>query len=427
MTASSSTERPAFARYDAVLVDLDGVIYRGSDPITEAPEAIRRIRAAGTPLVFLTNNSSRTPEEVVEKLSSMGVEASPREVMTSALATAAMFERDPEAAPRTAFVIGRRGIREALTSIGVELAPVDAERADAVVIGWDDQATYGDLRTAGLLVQRGARLIGTNPDGSYPAPDGLWPGAGALLAAVVATTGAAPTVVGKPARPMFEAAAERAGASRPLVVGDRLDTDIAGATGLGWDSFLVLSGASGLHDLPATDVEPTYVGRTIRALTEPVPRVVVHEGDERERAEAATLVTCAGLPGVPETADAPASVLVAVDDRGGSSSVLATAATVPAGAGAVLRSVAVRQDVRGRGLGALIVAAALRRARSSGAPHVVAFTETAERFFAEMGFRRVDRASLPPEVRDGEHGSGGCATATAMMWSGPNAPGVAVP
>src|SRR5207237_9355226 len=109
----------------------------------------------------------------------------------------------------------------------------EADRADLVVVGWDRSADYPKLRTAGLLVERGARLVATNADGSYPAPDGLWPGAGAILAAVTTTTGAPATVVGKPARPMFEAAVRITGASHPLVVGDRIDTDIKGAVTMG--------------------------------------------------------------------------------------------------------------------------------------------------------------------------------------------------
>ena len=109
-----------------------------------------------------------------------------------------------------------------------------------MVVGWDRRADYDKLRRAALLVQRGAQLIATNPDASYPAPDGLWPGAGALLATVTATTGATPEVVGKPNAPLFELARERAGGGRAISIGDRLDTDVAGAARLGWDSLLVL-------------------------------------------------------------------------------------------------------------------------------------------------------------------------------------------
>jgi len=166
-----------FERYDAFLIDLDGVLYRGDEPVPGAAAALEHMRSAGRRVVFLTNNSSGTPEDVAAKLRRMGIPADAPEVLTSALATAAMVRRDAEVVHRTAFVIGGRGIRQALESAGVRLVDRDAREADLVVVGWDPHATYDDLRAAGLLVQRGARLIGTNPDGSYPAPDGLWPGA----------------------------------------------------------------------------------------------------------------------------------------------------------------------------------------------------------------------------------------------------------
>ena len=270
-----------FERYDAVLCDLDGVVYRGDQVVDEAPAVLDEVRASGCSVVFLTNNSSRTPEEVVSKLRGMGVRAEPSEVASSAIATAALLRREGSDAAGAndlgpaAFVIGRRGIRQALEEVGVRIVDETADRADLVVIGWDPAADYGALRTAGLLVQRGARLIATNPDRSYPAPDGLWPGAGALLAAVVATTGAVATIVGKPARPMFEAAADRAGARHPLVVGDRLDTDVSGARAMAWDSMLVLTGASGPGDLLRSGPLPTYVGLSVRALLAETPRVAI--------------------------------------------------------------------------------------------------------------------------------------------------------
>src|SRR5262249_14383574 len=145
-----------------------------------------------------------------------------------------------------------------------------SDGAELVVVGWDRTVTYDKLRNAALLVERGARLVATNADASYPAPDGLWPGAGAILAAITTTTRATPTVVGKPERGMFEAAAARCGARHPLVVGDRLDTDIRGAAAAGMDSLLVLSGAAAAGDLLDGDDLPTFVGVDLRALDRPL-------------------------------------------------------------------------------------------------------------------------------------------------------------
>jgi HAD superfamily hydrolase (TIGR01457 family) len=230
-------------RYDALLVDLDGVVYRGDDRVPEAAPALAAARDRGGRLLFLTNNSSRTAEGVAQKLVGAGVPAGAGDVLTSGAATAALLGRSGEV--RTAFVIGEEGVRGALTAVGIRVLDGEPDRADAVVVGWDRSVDYPKLRTAALLVQRGARLIATNADRTYPAPDGLWPGAGSILAAVTAATGAIPTVVGKPHRPLFEAAAERTGSARPLVIGDRLDTDVDGAAAMGWDSLLVLTGASG--------------------------------------------------------------------------------------------------------------------------------------------------------------------------------------
>lgn len=252
------------ARYDALLFDLDGVIYRGDEVVEGAPETIEAVRSAGPSVVFLTNNSSRTPERVAEKLVRLGVKADASEVMTSAVATADMLARRGGG---TAYVIGGEGVARALVDAGIDVVDGDPPRVDLVVVGIDDDFTYARLRTASVLVQRGARLVATNADRTFPATGGeLWPGAGALVAALETSTGAVAEVVGKPHAPVFEAALRRSGGSTPLVIGDRLDTDIAGANALGWDSMLVLSGVSTEAELPGSPFLPTYVARDLRAL-----------------------------------------------------------------------------------------------------------------------------------------------------------------
>jgi HAD superfamily hydrolase (TIGR01457 family) len=249
--------------YECLLIDLDGVLYRGDEAVPGAPEAMASIRARGRSVVFITNNSSRTPKQVAAKLEAMGIAAAPSEVVTSALATAELLARRGGG---SAFVIGQDGVRSALEGAGVLVAEGEPERADYVVVGFDASADYAKLKHASLLVQRGAALVATNPDGSFPSSDGLWPGAGALLAVVTTTTGATAEVVGKPYAPLFETARRRAGGGVPLVVGDRLDTDIAGAAALGWDSLLVLSGVSTLADLEGSELRPTFVGADLSAL-----------------------------------------------------------------------------------------------------------------------------------------------------------------
>ena len=254
-------------RYDCILFDLDGVLYRGEDAVPSAPPTLAELRRRGVAPVFLTNNSSRTPLQVAEKLRAIGIEAEPGEVVTSALATAELLA---EQGGGRAFVIGQDGVREALTDAGIRVLDGEPEETDLVVVGYDGGATYGSLKRASLLVQRGARLVATNADGSYPAADGLWPGAGALLAVITTTTGAEPEIVGKPFAPLFEAGRRRGGGGRPLVVGDRLDTDIEGATRLGWDSMLVLTGVSGREDVKRLGIEPTMIAEDVSALLERV-------------------------------------------------------------------------------------------------------------------------------------------------------------
>ena len=253
-------------RYDAFLFDLDGVLYRGSSPVPHASVSLARLRALGKGVAFVTNNSGRPPSRVAERLRAVGVEASLEEVETSALATASILAgRGVE----RVFVVGEGGLVGALAAAGVEVVPGEPDAVDAVVVGWDRTADYAKLRTASVLVQHGAALIATNPDPSFPAADGTaWPGAGALLAAIETTTGVRGEVIGKPFAPMLQAALERAGGGRPLLIGDRLDTDVAGAAGLGWDSMLVLTGISTRKDLPSSPVRPTYVADDLRGLFE---------------------------------------------------------------------------------------------------------------------------------------------------------------
>ena len=254
-------------RYDAFLFDLDGVLYRGDEPVPGAPEAVAALRALGKGIAFVTNNSSRTPETVVARLRSVGIDADPGEVETSALTTATLLA---ERGVLDAYVIGGEGVRRALAGAGISVLDGDPGTAGAVVVGFDPEVDYAKLRRASLLVQAGVPFIATNPDASFPAGDGeRWPGAGALVAAVETTTGVRAEVIGKPHAPILRAALTRAGGGRPLMIGDRLDTDIAGAVTMGWSSFLVLTGISSRSDIRAFGFAPTYVWDDLSLLTDP--------------------------------------------------------------------------------------------------------------------------------------------------------------
>jgi glycerol 3-phosphatase-2 len=252
--------------YDTFLFDLDGVIYRGTEVVPGAPDAVARLREMGKGIAFVTNNSGRTPEAVATKLTGLGIPAVRDDVETSALVTASLLA---SRGVSEAFVVGERGIRQALEDVGIAIVDGDVQRAQVVVVGWDRQMDYTKLRTASLLVERGATLVATNADASYPAPDGNWPGAGALLAAIETTTGRRAEVVGKPHAPIMLAALERAGGGRPLVIGDRLETDIAAAVGVGWDSMLVLTGIAEAGDVAASSFAPTWVAKDLSVLFAP--------------------------------------------------------------------------------------------------------------------------------------------------------------
>jgi HAD superfamily hydrolase (TIGR01450 family) len=381
-------------RYDAFLLDLDGVVYRGDDPVPGAPQAVAALREAGRRVIFLTNNSARTPDQVSERLSAMGVPATPRDVVTSAEATATLVVElvARESRPPTAFVIGEGGIREALAAAGLELLDGEPPEAGFVVVGWDRGADYAGLRTATLLVSRGARLVATNADASFPAPGGeMWPGAGALLAAVETASGERATVVGKPHRPLFDAAVQRAGRGRALVVGDRIETDVAGGLDADLDAALVLTGAHGPADLLDRDPLPTVVLAGLGDLMEDWPegRVRRPQSDELEAVRA--LVKEAGLA-AQDLEAREAVVLEAEED------LLASASAAVREGEAYLHSVAVRRDVRGHHLGTLTVAAATRRAAAGGARRAYLLTEDAEGFFGRLGFERIDRTDLPAWV-----------------------------
>jgi HAD superfamily hydrolase (TIGR01450 family) len=246
--------------YDTLLFDLDGVLYRGLEPIDGARETVAALRSLGKRIAFVTNNSSRTPDAIARHLTSLGIDARAEEVETSALATAALLR---SRAVASAFVIGGEGLHEALREAGVTPLERGTERADAVVVGIDPSFGYADLVTGSRLVRGGAALIASNADATYPAADGMTlPGAGAIVAALETASAATAQVVGKPNGPIFREALRRAGGHRPLVVGDRLDSDIEGARRLGWDSALVLTGVSAEEDARRTGITPTYlIGR----------------------------------------------------------------------------------------------------------------------------------------------------------------------
>lgn len=397
-------------RYEAFLFDLDGVVYRGSEAVPGAARALARLREAGRRVMFLTNNSARTPGQIVEKLKGLGVAADPREVVTSAQALAGLLAvRDGD---RTAYVIGEDGVKEALRDAGLDVLEGRPERAGYVVVGWDRNVAYDDLRTATVLVGRGATLVATNADPSYPAEGGeLWPGAGSILAAVETATGISAEVAGKPDTPLFEAALERAGTRSAAVIGDRIETDIAGARGAGLDGILVWTGAASPADLLDQDALPVATISSLEELFQEGPRPRIRPAGPGDSGRIERLLQKAGL----DAADPPGDRVVAVDGE----EVVGTATCDVQGDRAYLRSVAVSERARGFGFGVLVTAAAVRGAAARGARRVFLVTESAEGFFASLGFEPVERASLPAWVRSQSTVCSETATAMTRSVSGP--------
>jgi HAD superfamily hydrolase (TIGR01450 family) len=258
------------SRYDLVVLDLDGVVYLGVHAVPGAPEAIRRLVDAGTPVAYATNNASRRPAEVADLLVSLGVPARPEEVVTSARATAELLARElPHGAP--VLPVGAPALREELAAVG--LAPVASadERPVAVVQGYGPDVGWSALAEACVAIRAGARWVATNTDSTMPSPRGPVPGNGALVAAVSAALDGRPpdTVVGKPEPGLLTAAAGIRGAHRVLVVGDRLDTDIEGARKAGMESLLVLTGVATPAEVLAAPAHrrPTHVAADLGALS----------------------------------------------------------------------------------------------------------------------------------------------------------------
>jgi len=251
-----------------VLLDLDGVVYEGRNVIPEAPRFFERLRRAGWPLQFITNNSSATPGQFADRLSSMGISAAPGDVLTSAVATAAfLHKRSPNGG--RAYVIGEQGLREAVSSAGFEIVE---DRPDYVLVGLDHGFDYHKLTVAIRGVLAGATFIGSNPDTTLPAEDGLIPGAGSFQAAIRAATGVAPIIIGKPEPTMMTMALERLGLApeETAAIGDRLDTDILGGVRAGTPTVLVLTGISTREQAEQAEVKPIIVAENLDEVAEAI-------------------------------------------------------------------------------------------------------------------------------------------------------------
>jgi 4-nitrophenyl phosphatase len=257
-------DREALRSLRSMIIDLDGVFYRGDTVIPGAPAFVDFLREQDIGFVLATNNSTRTPQQYVEKLGKMGVLVGADQILTSAVATAGYLASNAPLGTRV-FVVGQDGLLAALADRGFALVE---DNVEWVVAGMDFTICYERLAQAALHIRGGARFVGTNPDLTFPSERGIVPGAGSLLAFLEAATGIQPSVIGKPAPLMMEQALVRMDAQpeTTAVLGDRLETDILAGLNAGLGTILVLSGVTDPATLAASTIQPDLVYRDVGHL-----------------------------------------------------------------------------------------------------------------------------------------------------------------
>jgi 4-nitrophenyl phosphatase len=256
--------KPDFSAVRALILDLDGVLWRSTEAIGELPAVFAKIDQLGLKVILATNNATLSVQQYLEKLGSFGVTLRPEQIINSGHAAAYYLSRHYPSGG-TVYVIGENGLRQALAEKG--FIPGEADPL-AVIVGMDRQLSYDKLSRATLLIRSGLPFIGTNPDSTFPTPYGLIPGVGAILAALETATGTPPVIVGKPQPDMYRFALEGLGVSpeQTLVVGDRVETDILGAQKLGCKTALVLSGVTSQAAAKAWMPPPDWIGPDLTSL-----------------------------------------------------------------------------------------------------------------------------------------------------------------
>ena len=273
-----SSDRPLCDVYDLGMLDLDGVVYVGTAAVPGAVEAAASARNAGMRLAFLTNNASRTAAEVAAHLRELDIDADDADVVTAAQAVAHLVA-DAVPAGSAVLVVGGEGLRIPLEERGLRCVSALDDGPVAVVQGFHPDVGWRSLAEASYAIESGLPWFASNTDMTIPTGRGIAPGNGSLVQTVRNATGATPTVAGKPERALFDETLERMAADRPLMVGDRLDTDIDGAISAGIDSLAVLSGVNSMADVAALPIgrRPTFVGPDLSALVVAHPDVTVDE------------------------------------------------------------------------------------------------------------------------------------------------------
>ncbi|GAA0430862.1 MAG: TIGR01457 family HAD-type hydrolase [Bacillota bacterium] len=241
--------------YKGYLIDLDGTMYRGNEPIEAAAEFIATLKTNNIPHVFVTNNSSKTQEDVSTKLNKMGITATAQQIVTTSIATAKFIQARKKQA--RCYVIGEDGLHQAIEEQGLTITDQDC---DFVVVGIDRNISYDKLAKACLAVRDGATFISTNGDVAIPSERGLLPGNGSLTSVITVSTGVAPTFIGKPESIIMEEALTVLGVKKDeaLMVGDNYATDIRAGIGAGMDTLMVFTGVTPIKEYPNLEIQPTY-------------------------------------------------------------------------------------------------------------------------------------------------------------------------
>ena len=265
--------------YDLLMFDLDGVVYVDGHAVAHAAASISQARDAGAHVAFITNNAARTPSDVAAHLRELGVAAEPGDVVTSAQAAARLL-LDVHGVAAPIAVLGTQGLVEALLEAGLEPVEVGDPRAVAVVSGYAPDIRWRVIMRAATLIRNGLPWIATNTDLTLPTDDGLAPGHGTLVRLISDFAEVRPEVAGKPRRPLLDETRRRVSGQCPLMIGDRLDTDIAGAAEAGTDSLLVMTGVTSVADLVSAgpDERPTWIGHDLTALSRPGLRATQQDG-----------------------------------------------------------------------------------------------------------------------------------------------------
>ncbi|MGH3361262.1 MAG: HAD-IIA family hydrolase [Nocardioides sp.] len=258
--------------HDLAMFDLDGVVYIGVEAVPGSPEQLARVRDAGIAVAYVTNNASRPPEAVVEKLARIGVPAEPGDVVTSAQAAAHLLAERYGAGAPIAF-LGAAGLETALAEAGLTPSAVDEDSAVALATGYGPDVVWRDVMRAAVRVREGLPWIASNADLSLPTKFGTAPGHGVMVEMIERFSGKRAEVAGKPQKPLLEETIRRVGGDAPLMVGDRLDTDIEGAFNAGVPSLLVMTGVTGVAELVAAtpELRPTYLAADLGGLFTPHP------------------------------------------------------------------------------------------------------------------------------------------------------------